>query len=292
MSVARSVGVEEQVKDLMNLSQDLRKSGIDVSDCLAGSVIVKQLRSFGVDASSFSDFVSTVYTEATTQNLKPIEFVALCTELKKIKKEAGKSYLEVVDEYRSLKESNQVLSGENVRLEKERRENKRVLQQQIKEKDTTLETLSWFAETRENLKKFGLEVEDIDDLAVLMQNFKENEYDADRLLEFYSGTMELQTQKQELETDLKSQEQKLRLLKEENKQCEETLEANRELVAAVEDIRSIGLNCERIRGLIEKVIEISSRHGKDKIEALDDFFSNLSEHYEPLLGYKNQINRF
>ena len=91
MSAARSSGVEGQVRTLMNLSQELRKNEVEVSDCLLGSNVIGKLRGFGVDPSNLSDFVSTVYVESTAQDLKPAELLALCQEMRRIKGETGKS---------------------------------------------------------------------------------------------------------------------------------------------------------------------------------------------------------
>jgi hypothetical protein len=292
MLVAGSMGVEEQIKSLMGLSQKLRENELEVSDCVAGLDIIEKLRHFGVDPSNIEDFISSVYTESNNQDLKPIELVALCTELRRIKKEAGKSYPEIVEEYQSLKESNQVLSGENVRLEEERRENIRSLREQVKEKETTLETLGWFAGTRDKLRELGVGVEDLDDLALLIKNFSESDYDAVEIIEFYSESVELRNKMRELEGDVKSQEQKLRSLVEENERCEEILKSNHELVAAVEDLESMHLNKDRVQTLIEKTSEISAIHGLKHTEALEKFFSDLSEQYEPKLGYENQLARY
>jgi len=292
MSAARSSGVEEQVRALMSLSQELKKNDVKVSDCLLGSNVNERLRGFGVDPSNLSDFVSTVYMESTAQDLKPAELVALCQEMRRIKEETGKSYHEIVDDYGSLRESNQVLSEENVRLEGERRENSRILREQVKENETTLETLGWFAETRDKLSKVGVDVEDIDSLSVLMKNLRESEYDADGLILFYSSVNELQSERQGLEADVASLDQRLNSLTLENTRCEKSLEASRELVAAVEEMRALDLNADRLRVFMEKVDEISSRHGYSKSEALEEFFSNVSEQYEPLLGYRNEMNRF
>jgi hypothetical protein len=292
MSASRSSGVERQVRALMSLSQELRKNEAEVSDCLLGSSIIAKLQGFGVDPSNLSDFVSTVYTESTSQDLKPAELVALCTELHRIKREAGKGYHEIVDEFGSLKESNQVLGEENVRLEEKRRENNRSLREQVKENETTLETLRWFSETRDKLGQLGVDVDEIDGLAILVKNLKDNDYYAEGIIDFYSGTLELQSERQRLEREVISQEQRLSSLVEESTRCEEVLKANRELVAAVEEMKALNLAPDRLRVFMEKVVEISSRHGYGKSEALDEFFYGLSEQYEPLLGYRNEMNRF
>jgi hypothetical protein len=69
-----------------------------------------------VDLSNLSDLMSNVIWSPKL-DLKPAKLMALCQEMRRIKGETGKSYLEIVEDYERLRESNQVLSEENVRLE-------------------------------------------------------------------------------------------------------------------------------------------------------------------------------
>ena len=291
MSAARAYGVEEQVRELMELSQELKISELKVPECVAGSRAVKTLRDLEVDESRFQEFVHSVYTEVVAQGLRPGEFVNTCSRLRSLRRQSGKGYLEIIDEFQGYMESNKRLGEESTRLEDERRENKKLLLQEVREKDTTLATLGWFDETRSALKEQGVEVEELDRLGTLMKNFVENEFDAEEIVEFYSSSDQLGRQKEALEKEVASLTGEHSGLKDRNSALMETVEGNQGLVASIIELQAMGLSHERIGVLLEKVIEISSKHDMERSEALEKFISEISLQYEPKLGYENQLNR-
>jgi hypothetical protein len=291
MSAARAYGVEGQVRELMRLSQELKDSELEVSECVAGSRTVKTLRSLEVDESRFQEFVHSVYTEVVAQSLSPGEFVNTCSRLRSLRRQSGKGYLEITEEFQGYLESNKRLGEESARLEDERREQQKLLLQEVREKDTTLATLVWFDETRSILKEQGVEVEELDRLGTLMKNFVENGFDAEEIVEFYASSDQLGRQKEALEKEVASLTDEHSGLKDRNSALTETVKENQGLVASINELQAMGLSHERTGVLLEKVIEISSKHDMERSEALEKFISELSLQYEPKLGYENQLSR-
>lgn len=173
MPTARSYGVEGQVRELLEVRKELNNSELEPSECVAGSRVVKILRDLGVDESEFADFTDSVYVEVVTQGLKPREFVNSSAELRRLRRLTGKGYQAILDDYESRHEVNERLKAENTKLEEERRQLRNQLHQEVRDKDATLETLKWFDDTKKTLKEYGVVVEALDSLCILLKNVSE-----------------------------------------------------------------------------------------------------------------------
>jgi len=113
LRTARSYGVERQVEDLMKLSAQLRESEASWQACLEGVKLHEKLRALGVDATGLEPFVTGIYQEALAQDLAPGEVLDLGLEMRRLKAETGKSYTLLVEESRTLIETNERLREEN-----------------------------------------------------------------------------------------------------------------------------------------------------------------------------------
>ena len=291
MSTARSYGVEGQIRELLDVRKELNGSGLEPSECVAGSRVVKILRDLDVNEERFSDFVHSVYTEVQAQGLKPQAFVSSCTELRRLREQTGKGYQAILDDYENKHEVNERLEAENAKLEDERRQLKIQLLQEVKDKEATLETLAWFNATKETLEGYGVEVEELDRLGIMLHNVSERSYDTDNVIDFYSQTRELEKSKISLEGDVRSLTDDKASLEERNSSLKHTIEGNQVLVESIVNIESMDLSVENIRGLLQKVTDVSSRLGIDRIHALEKFSADIDEQYEAKLGFENELNR-
>ena len=291
MPTARSYGVEGQVQELIDVRKELNNSGLEPSECVAGSRVVKILRDLGVEESDFADFTGSVYVEVVAQGLKPKEFVNSAAELRRLRRLTGKGYQAILDDYESRHEVNERLKVENTSLEEERRQLKNQLDQEVREKDATLETLKWYDDTKKTLKEYGVAVEALDSLSVLLSNVSEKSYDPDDIIEFYSTTRDLEEHKRALGKNVSALTSEETDLQERNNNLQEIIKNNQDVVESINEINSLEISVENLGEILQKVTEISSRHGMNKKEALERFFSDIKEQYEPKLGYQNELNR-
>jgi chromosome segregation ATPase len=291
ITIARSYGVSGQVDELLSVSKELNRSGLQPSECVAGSKIVKTLRDLGVNESRFSGFIQEVYSDAVEQGLKPKELVGSCSELRRLRKQTGKGYQAILDDYEDKHLTNERLKSENIELENKRRQLKNQLNQEVRDKDATLQTLEAFNNTRESLKRRGVDVEELNKLAVLLLNVSEKSYDPEDITIFYSETRDLEEKKSSLEVTVSSLEAEATALEKENRALQETISDNQGLVEKISEIDSMGLKVENVTSIVQKVMEISSRHELTREKALEKFFSDIDEQYEAKLGYENEANR-
>jgi len=291
MPTARSYGVEGQVRELLEVRKELNNSELEPSECVAGSRVVKILRDFGVDESEFADFIDSVYVEVVTQGLKPREFVNSSAELRRLRRLTGKGYQAILDDYESRHEVNERLKAENTKLEEERRQLRNQLHQEVRDKDATLETLKWFDDTKKALKEYGVVVEALDSLCILLKNVSERSNDPDDIIEFYSTTRELEEHNRVLENNVLSLTREETDLQERNNNLQEIIKNNHDVVESIKDVNSLEISVENIGELLQKVTEISARQGMNKKDALERLFSDINEQYEPKLGYENELNR-
>jgi DNA repair exonuclease SbcCD ATPase subunit len=291
MPTARSYGVEGQVRELMEVRKELNISELEPSECVAGSRVVKILRDLGVDETKYSDFIHASFTGVVEQGLKPREFVNSCYELRRLRQQTGKGYQEILNDYEAKQEVNTKLKAENTQLEEKRRQVKNQLLQEIREKDTTLETLKWFDETRDTLRGYTVEVEQLDKLATLLMNVSEKSYNPDDVIEFYSTTRDLEEYRTTLDSTIARLTTEEAALKERNLVLTKTITDNQKIVESITEIDALDLSVQNIGELTHKVTEISSLYGMDKKQALEKFFSNIDAQYEAKLGYENELNR-
>ncbi len=108
--------------------------------------------------------------------------------MKSLRRHTGKGYQAILDDYKNKHAINERLKADNSKLEKERREHKNQLQQEMRDNKATLETLKWFTDTREALRKNDVEIEELDKLCILMLNVSERSFDPEDVTAFYYRT--------------------------------------------------------------------------------------------------------
>jgi hypothetical protein len=291
MPTATTYGIEGQIQELLDVMKELNKSELEPSDCVAGSRVVKILRDLDVKESEFADFTSSVYVEVVAQGLKPKEFVNSAAELRKLSLLTKKGYPAILDDYQSRHEINERLKAENTKLEEKSRQIKNQLDQEVRENDTTLETLKWFNETKKSLTEYGVAVEALDSLSNLLKNVSERSYVPEEIIEFYSTNKELEKNKSVLEENVSALTREETVLQDRNHNLQKIIKDNHDVVVSINEINSLEINVENIGELLQKVTEISAQHGLNKKESLERFFSDIGEQYEPKLGYQNELNR-
>lgn len=288
--VARRYGVEGKVRSLVDLSQELG-SDLSVSESIIGARMIKNLRSLNVDASRLEAFIDGIYAESQTQSLKPRDFVRACADLGNFKKKTGKDYLDILAEYEFLVESNEKLRVKNVELAEEKRSTVKTIQDSIREKKTTRETLNWFSSTRDKLEESDIPVEELDSLLALVLNMKGMGYDLEPVLDFYSSSTNLEEKKINLEKNVHELQEEQSALLYQNNDLKQKIADNQQLVTAVNELEYMNLDRGRVRSLTDTVTTISARHGMVHAEALDKFFSDIEGQYDEKLGYENELSR-
>jgi hypothetical protein len=79
MSAAKRYGVGEQVVGLMELSSQIKESGVTPKACIDGCKLLERLEGLGVDQSNLDGFVAGIYLEAEAQDARASHPTAQCS---------------------------------------------------------------------------------------------------------------------------------------------------------------------------------------------------------------------
>ena len=152
--------------------------------------------------------------------------------------------------------------------------------------------LKWYTSLREDLRNYGIPVDDISKLAKVVNNIRDYGYDAGRVIKEFSELESLKTSRQHLQQDLQSLENKFNQL---HKDCG-TLELRANMHADFLDkydrLDDMGFGLKELESLWNTLYEIAQDNNKPTREAITKFLSDIERHYNNKLGLEAKVESF
>ena len=156
---AKMYGVWDEVKSVLELSSDLRRAGIPVSEAREGVALLKELRGLGVSVADVREWVN-LCRKITQQEQLVSDYIQAAIKLSKLEGETGLSYRELLKDYevklsefRGLSEKLKALKDEVKRLEGARERIEGELTSKRKELDELNRKVSELRDDYESLRR-------------------------------------------------------------------------------------------------------------------------------------------
>lgn len=308
-SASKKFEVEDEVDSLLDISQQIAANHLSIMNALEGYTVSSELKQADVDPKDASSFVQSLMTAFSDQKISPTQGVDYSKELLALYQETGKTYYELIDEYKDTNQTNTRLKGENTELINDINENKYKLDYAIKYYNTTLEELIKFNDTKKALRGKGLEIGDLHRLLILLVNLSKMGYDAKKVAQLYSSYLDvegkvseldktrgkLEHRNSELNINLKSLRESIQSV--ENEVIAEirrtASKSKGELVNSINEMKSASANISNSIEANREVIETHMETATTNIDRLDkrvnDLFLKLGETYAlmPILQLLN-----
>lgn len=280
---ARNYDVEMDVRSLVNLAIQLRKSGVTVAESSAGARIMGKLRDLGVKEEDLERFVAKIYRGSKELGLAPESLVEAASELFRLREETGLEYHEVIAKYRAASE-------EKAKLEDEIRKLKKEKEDALREKEATIELLNEYVKLRDSLKGYGLDVKDLPRLRDLLKNAGEMDYEAKAVVEELSKVESLTERKGELEKEVKELEDRASSLSRKAEEAESSVKEKEPIIKQAKTLEGLGFDATKLETLSQTIKEIMVQHGYKPKEAVEKFFKDL-EDYDGKLGFEQELKK-
>jgi hypothetical protein len=291
MAAAEKYGVKEQVQALMEISAAVEETKVDASRAPLGLRIVKAVEGFGVDAEGAPAFIDACYAEASRQGLEPAGFVKAVAGLYNLQIKDGKDYLDLLASVEELNQRFEELDDKTYEYEQKAAAAEAEMKNAINNKDATKLELDQFVALRDALAPYKIDLKDVEKAKNCIVNISKSVNEPEALVTFYSEGMDLEERKKAAEDRLGSVSTEELKVGNKLRKATEELKAKDEMVRRLRDAETLKVMPSQFSEFVEKAREVGARHGLSSVESLNRLVTDLSENWEPKLGFENDVTR-
>jgi len=284
---AEHFDVEETFDELFNLARELKQNDLRVEEARRGSKIVVLLDSINVQEPE--SFIREVIQKSQESDISGEEITRYAVELRHLEREEGKPYSQLVSEIKEKKAEYKEVEKNLKLLEEQREQVEKDLERKLEESEATKEKLASFVKTRDSLIVEGINLEDFDQLAKVIINLKEHDFELDEIIEFY-GEMVLSRENLERNrAENKRLEDHNKSLLRENYSQEEKLEENLALVSSVKRLREAEIEPDEVLEIVETISDMADVLDLSREEAIDRFIMDIKTKYNERTNFEFQL---
>jgi len=282
--------------ELRDLAVTLKKVGITPAQCAAGFRVAMMMNRLGVKEDSFESFMSDVYSRCTSLGVTP-ENIALClTDLLEFSKSIPIS--EIPHYIDQKKQEKMKLEGEIERLKEQMEDLKaqKSIAEELRdialhnEKMTTA-NLKYYSDIREELKKYGIPVDDISQLAKVVNGIRRYGYDIQKVAEEFSNLQLLMFQFKNYTEEIAVLRQQVNSLKQERSYLQQTINSWNQTISACAELFSMGFGLKELKLLRNTISEIAVANNIPSEKATAKFFEDVDKQYDDKLGFESKLDK-
>src|SRR5919108_4400260 len=178
--------------ELRDLAVTLNKIGITPAQCAVGFRVAMIMNRLGVKEDSFESFMLDVYNRCKNLGLTPENIASYLTDLLEFSKSIPISkippYIEQkIQEKKKLEEEIERLKKQKEELVAQKSAAKDLRDAALQNEKATTTKLKWYTDLKEELGKYGIPVDDISQLANVVNGIRQYGYDAEKVLNEFSN---------------------------------------------------------------------------------------------------------
>ena len=161
------------LEPLRDLSKTLRKLGIPPNAALEGANLLGLLAEYGVNPEQIRTFLGTVRKTSTEAGVQPREAVQASIKIADLESQVHASYPEALRRFEVL--TQQIIKGEknHSKLLLKTRKSKRLFREAFKQAKSTPQELSEFLSCKAALRRYGIDINDLETIHSALNNIKE-----------------------------------------------------------------------------------------------------------------------
>jgi hypothetical protein len=285
----KNIGIPD-ANTLRQFATELRRAGVDTSECAMGYRLLKVMAKLGVEEETIESFVNKLYRQCQEFNIAPREIVETSQQILSIKGSYPISHL--VDYIKKQIVEVEGLENELERLREEKTNAQKERDEALKRSKMASNAIDDFIQLKKLLSKFGLSFEEskIPKLVKVLDELQLSGYEPILITKKLSSVGSLQTREEELLISITNIEERLRRNTEECTEYEEKLNTHRISLGLYNELERNGIGLKELGSLRNIINEISACHNNlTPYFAFKKLIRDIERQYDKKLGFEGRM---
>ncbi|MGB6592481.1 MAG: helix-turn-helix domain-containing protein [Candidatus Nitrosopolaris sp.] len=281
--------------ELRELAVTMKKVGITSAQCALGFRIATVMLRIGVKDDSFESFVLDVYNRCKDIGLSPENISSYLVDLLEFSKtvlpfsKIADYVKEKTNEKGKLEEEIEKLKEQIETLQLQKSDSESLHDIALENERMTSSVLKWYSDLREELRKYGIPIHDISKFAKLVNNIRQYDYDARKVIDKFSDLDGLRLHHQFLQEAIASLENKNRALDQQRSTLELFVNMHNQILSNYQHLETMGFGLKQLQFLWSTVNEIALENNIPVKGAVTKFLSDVERQYDNKLGFESKI---
>jgi hypothetical protein len=281
---------------LRELGITLRRLGITPAQCASGFRIATLMHRIGVKEDGFESFMSDVYNCCKDIGLSPQNIAFHLADLLDFSKTVSLSkipdYLkEKTTEKGSLEEKIGKLKEQIETLQQQKKDAESLRDIALQDEKMTSSGLKWYTDLREELRKYGIPIDDIQQFAKAMKEVKQLNYNIKYITTCLMDFQTFGTMQAKLQEDVRSLTITKHDLEEECDRLEEVVSIHSQTAEQVQELKKQGFSFKDLKQLSHTIKEIANANSILETLAVKKFITDIEQQYDDKLGFETKIEK-
>jgi Helix-turn-helix domain len=277
---------DRDAEALRELGINMKRIGIDATQCAQGLRILNTMRKLGVNQNQVESFMIEVYEYCQRIGLPPQDIASNLQALINLSKDIPFSK---IPEYIEEKKKEKTKLGEDIKTLKERKEtsemetslSKELRDLALQEEKTTTAELREYSNLKAELRRYGLDIhKDIPKFAKVVNSISNYGYDVDQVLSIFEDLESLKFLSEYLSNRVNQLFNQKMGLEEHCSTLQDMAISHSQKLYACDELKSMGLGFNKLRLLINTIKEIAAEKQIPYKVAIEKFFESLEQKYE------------
>jgi uncharacterized coiled-coil DUF342 family protein len=282
--------------ELRDLAVTINKIGITPAQCAVGFRVAMMMNRLGIKEESYESFMSDVYNRCKNLGLTPENIASYLIDLLEFSKTVPYSkipdYIELkTQEKKKLEEEIERLKEQKEDFEGQKSVAEELRDIALKHEKMTAANLKWYSDLKEELRKYGIPVDDISQLAKVVSGIKQYGFNTENVINEFSNLELLRLQCQSYQgsiTRLKSQYDTL------NRDCsflQQRVSSYNQSLSIYGELEAMGFGLKELKLLRHTVREIAVANNIRPDNAVQKFLRDIAEQYDDKLGLESKVDK-
>jgi hypothetical protein len=281
--------------ELRELATTLKKVGINTAQCAVGFRAATLMNRLGVKEDNFESFMSDVYNRCSELGMAPKSIAPLLTDLLEFSKIVPFSKLpdyiqQKTQEKEKLEQEIDKMKDQKLKLVVEKAEFEGLRDLALRDQRITSNELKSYSELKEELRKYGIPVQDISKLARMVNGVRQYGYNGQNLINELSNLESVRSQYRSYQETIAGLRQEYDKLSQECSYLEDLKDSYNQTISLCSDLYAMGFGLKELKLLRHTVREIAAANNIPQEEAVRRFFKDIEEQYDDKLGFECKLD--
>jgi prefoldin subunit 5 len=284
--------------ELRDLAITLKKVGISPAQCAMGFRVSMLMSKLGVKEDNFESFMLEVYNRCNDIGLSPESIASLLEDLLEFSKSSVvplsqiPAYIEQKsDEKEKLEQEIEKLNDQIGILQMEKSDFESLRDYAIQDHKITKAELKWYSDLKAELRKYGIPVDDISNLARGFNGIRQYGYDPKTVINEFSDLNLLKSEYKTYQGGIYSLKQQYSSLNQECSSLQEIVNSYKQTLSVYSQLTAMGFGLKDLKLLWHTINEIADANNIiPPEEAVQKFFKDIDEQYDDKLGFEAKVD--
>jgi hypothetical protein len=273
--------------ELRELAVTMKKVGITAAQSALGFRIATAMLRIGVNEDSFESFILDIYNRCRDIGVSPENISSFLADLLEFSKTVP---LPKIPDYIKQKTNEKIkLDQEVENLKVEADALRKLRDAALEDKRMTTSELRWHTDLKEELRKYGIPIDDTSKFAKVVNNIREYGYDAGRVIKEFSDLESLKKSHQFFGQNLQSLQNKATQLGQDCATLELRANMHAQFLHKYETLDNMGFGLKELDSLWSTVDEIARDNNIPTKDAITKLLSDVERHYNNKLGFEAKV---